>query len=359
MNRADSSQISDPQAAARVWATVDRGDHPSRAVGALRQPELRGLHLRPGWQLPGQPDVGQCCWTTSGCGERGVAAGSRRSLAAIRSSCDQASSPFWLPGRHSGDCGAWYGRRRSRARTLSPQGENMKRSRWPSRKRSYARTVAALAAAGCAALSLVMAGGAVASGSVAAGPNSVAAGAPLASRFAALRLRAGWSGPRRALAGGTSHQRGSCRSRPPGRVCGARRQPGRPGSQHQDRYRVRADPVHDQLLLLTPEHVVDIINAAKCNAKVLSGCRVVARATVGSAPLAAAIDPADRHRLRDQRQRSNTVSVLNGARCNARVTRGCLAGGDGQGGEVAGRRGRQPGHAHAVCGERWRAAASR
>src|SRR5262245_44089686 len=41
----------------------------------------------------------------------------------------------------------------------------------------------------------------------------------------------------------------------------------------------------------TQEHVVDIVNAATCNTKVISGCRVVARAKVGDLPLAAALDP--------------------------------------------------------------------
>ena len=71
-----------------------------------------------------------------------------------------------------------------------------------------------------------------------------------------------------------------------------------------------------------PGHIVDVINAAKCNANPGSGCRVVAKARVGSAPLAAAVD------LRTDtiyvvNGTSNTVSVLNGARCNARVTSGC------------------------------------
>jgi DNA-binding beta-propeller fold protein YncE len=69
-------------------------------------------------------------------------------------------------------------------------------------------------------------------------------------------------------------------------------------------------------------HVVDVINAAKCNANPGSGCRVVATARVGSAPLAVAVD----HRtdtIYVVNGTSNTVSVLNGARCNARVTRGC------------------------------------
>ena len=46
---------------------------------------------------------------------------------------------------------------------------------------------------------------------------------------------------------------------------------------------------------------MDVINAARCNAKVISGCRVVARAKVGRNPLAAAIDPG-----------TDTVYVVNG-----------------------------------------------
>ncbi len=40
----------------------------------------------------------------------------------------------------------------------------------------------------------------------------------------------------------------------------------------------------------TPGHVVDVINATKCNAELRSGCQVVATAPVGSSPLAAAVD---------------------------------------------------------------------
>jgi YVTN family beta-propeller protein len=71
-----------------------------------------------------------------------------------------------------------------------------------------------------------------------------------------------------------------------------------------------------------PGHFVDVINAAKCSTKVFSDCRVVARARVGSSPLAAAIDKRT-DTIYVVNGTSNTVSVLNGARCNARVTRGC------------------------------------
>jgi DNA-binding beta-propeller fold protein YncE len=71
----------------------------------------------------------------------------------------------------------------------------------------------------------------------------------------------------------------------------------------------------------TLAHVVDVINAARCNARTTSGCRVVATARAGSSPLAAVVDAAT-----DTVYVVNgggTISVLNGARCNAAVTSGC------------------------------------
>jgi DNA-binding beta-propeller fold protein YncE len=72
----------------------------------------------------------------------------------------------------------------------------------------------------------------------------------------------------------------------------------------------------------TPGHVVDVINAAGCNANTGSGCRVVATARVGSAPLAAAVDERT-DTVYVTNGNDGTVSVLNGARCNATVTQGC------------------------------------
>lgn len=72
---------------------------------------------------------------------------------------------------------------------------------------------------------------------------------------------------------------------------------------------------------LSDSNVLDVINAAKCNAQVASGCRVIAKAAVGYSPLAAAVDDAS-----DTIYVANgtgSVSVVNGARCNATVTSGC------------------------------------
>ena len=72
----------------------------------------------------------------------------------------------------------------------------------------------------------------------------------------------------------------------------------------------------------TPGHVVDVIDAANCNAYARSGCRVVATAQVGSSPLAAAVDERT-NTVYVTNGNDGTVSVLNGAQCNARVTQGC------------------------------------
>jgi DNA-binding beta-propeller fold protein YncE len=74
---------------------------------------------------------------------------------------------------------------------------------------------------------------------------------------------------------------------------------------------------------LTPAagHVVDVINAGRCNAKDESACRVLATVGVGKNPLDAVLDPStDTIYVVNG---SGSVSVLNGARCNATVTRGC------------------------------------
>jgi DNA-binding beta-propeller fold protein YncE len=71
----------------------------------------------------------------------------------------------------------------------------------------------------------------------------------------------------------------------------------------------------------TPGHVLDVINAATCNAKVTAGCRVIARAAAGAFPLAAALDQrTDTIYVADG---TGTVTVVNGARCNAHATNGC------------------------------------
>jgi DNA-binding beta-propeller fold protein YncE len=77
--------------------------------------------------------------------------------------------------------------------------------------------------------------------------------------------------------------------------------------------------------------IVDVINAATCNLKVMSGCRVVARARVGrfgptGGPLDAVVDPVtDTVYVMNAGTptTTGTVTVVNGARRNAKVTAGC------------------------------------
>jgi DNA-binding beta-propeller fold protein YncE len=72
----------------------------------------------------------------------------------------------------------------------------------------------------------------------------------------------------------------------------------------------------------TPAHVVDVVNAAKCNAKVHADCRVVATIRVGRGPLGAVVDQRT-DTIYVTNGNDGTVSVINGARCNAKITRGC------------------------------------
>ena len=81
------------------------------------------------------------------------------------------------------------------------------------------------------------------------------------------------------------------------------------------------DPSSNDSCDATADDVIDVINAGKCRPGSDTGCSVVARATVGSEPIAATVDPST-----DTIYTANatgTVSVVNGARCNARVTDGC------------------------------------
>jgi len=164
----------------------------------------------------------------------------------------------------------------------------------------------------------VSAGGSVAAGAVVPRPGVSHAAA--ATRFGALRLgqtglgRAGRAVPELssgAAAGGTG---GSV-------VLGG--SPGAPVAN--PRTHTLYVPIQcraDFCASGPPGHVVDVINTARCNVRVRTGCRVVARARVGSGPLAAAVDERT-GTVYVANGNDNTVSVLNGARCNARVTRGC------------------------------------
>jgi DNA-binding beta-propeller fold protein YncE len=183
--------------------------------------------------------------------------------------------------------------------------------------------VAVLAVTGCVAACLAGAGGTVASGSVAAVPGSVVPRSASAARFGALRPgRAGLD-----RAGQAALARlGSASQDMSGRAGGSVVLSGSPGvpvaSQKTETAYVPIQCRASFCASGPAGHVVDVINAAKCNVKMKSGCRVAARAKVGSSPLAAVIDKRT-GTVYVVNGTSNTVSVLNGTRCNARVTAGC------------------------------------
>jgi DNA-binding beta-propeller fold protein YncE len=207
------------------------------------------------------------------------------------------------------------------------RGEREDGPRRPSRRRPGHRLIAALTAAGCLALCLVTTGGAAASGSVAApeaapvGPGPLTAGAALAARFGGLRR-----GPARPAGAGRAvlERLASAAPAGTGRGRGFVVLGGSPGVPvaNPGTHTVYVPIQCTNSSCATPERVVDVISTARCNVKVLSGCRVVARAKAGISPLAAAIDFRT-DTVYVVNGTSNTVSVLNGARCNAEVTSGC------------------------------------
>ena len=68
---------------------------------------------------------------------------------------------------------------------------------------------------------------------------------------------------------------------------------------------------------------VSVINASACNAQVISGCgQVPATVTVGNGPLGLALNHKT-HTLYVTNLGGNTVSVINAATCNAEFTSGC------------------------------------
>ena len=81
------------------------------------------------------------------------------------------------------------------------------------------------------------------------------------------------------------------------------------------------DPSTNDSCSATADNVVDVVSAAKCRPGSISGCAVIARATVGSSPLAGAID--ERTDTIYTANATGTVSVINGGTCNAHVTSAC------------------------------------
>jgi len=188
------------------------------------------------------------------------------------------------------------------------------------RRTVTAKGAGAVATAGALVLFLVGASGAAASGAVA--PSGARGSAVTAARHLPLRLEMAELG-----------RFESARLTPPDE-----RVPAGPGSGYvvlggspgAPAANPKTDTVYVPIQCTTSfcsssgtsGHVVDVINAATCNSKVSSGCRVVAIAKVGDGPLAVALD-AGTDTLYVTNGNAGTVSVLNGARCNAGVTSGC------------------------------------
>ena len=175
---------------------------------------------------------------------------------------------------------------------------------WPPMRR---RILVALAAQGCAAACLLTAGTWAGAATASVSPPRP----PQIARFSSI----GHPAPERlvsAVASGPSRTRGSVV------LSGS---PGVPAANP------KTNTVYVPIQCTNGScqqagHVVEVINAAKCNARTRSDCRVVARARVGSNPLAAVVDE-QTDTIYVANGGSGTVSVLNGRRCNARVTRGC------------------------------------
>ena len=208
----------------------------------------------------------------------------------------------------------------------------MKHPRIATRHQARRLALGLLAGLGCLAACLMPAGVAAPASAGIAAPASARAAAPgiprpvLAARYGALRD----------LTDGADHAAGGEFSRPGGpgslvsgggaAAAGTVVLTGTPGASavnpQTDTIYVAIQCVHVDCIPGQPEHVVDIINTAKCNGTDHSGCRVVGTIRVGTGPLGVAVDPRT-DTIYVTNGNDNTVSVINGARCNAKDLRGC------------------------------------
>ena len=236
----------------------------------------------------------------------------------------------------------------------------MNRSRWLPRRLPGIHTVAALAMAGCATASLVVAGTGVAAGSAGAPARSVAALARPAPGISGLLL------PHQAR----EAARSAVAQRPTAEAPGTFAVPGGPavfasnpwtktlyvmtfgatiavvGTAHCNRLDrsgchvvanvpgqaggfqfVIVDPATDTVYALFAgptgaSRTVQVINGATCNAGNASNCHPVAIAPVGKFPIAESLDAAE-HTLYVSNNLGNTVSMINTATCNATRADGC------------------------------------
>ena len=76
----------------------------------------------------------------------------------------------------------------------------------------------------------------------------------------------------------------------------------------------------------TASHVLDLLDSATCNAALVTGCRIVARARVAAEPITATLDPrTDTVYVgsTDGTRSTGSITVVDGATCNVSVTSGC------------------------------------
>src|SRR5579862_259058 len=152
---------------------------------------------------------------------------------------------------------------------------------WGSTMRGlHSRFAAVLTAVGCAVLSLVVAGGGAASGSVALRPGSVHVHVPAGWSSAQARFGALRPGPARPGGGQALASPAGAADAVTGQgsvVLGG--SPGIPAASAKTRtVYVPIQCTASFCASGRPGHVVDVINARRCNAVITSGCAVVARA---------------------------------------------------------------------------------
>jgi DNA-binding beta-propeller fold protein YncE len=210
----------------------------------------------------------------------------------------------------------------------------MKHLRFATRHRARRLALGLLAVPSCLAACFMLAGVAAPASAGAAAPASARAAAPvaphpvLAARYGALghltsAHRAGQAGPfglaQPASPNGQAPRGGAA-------AAGTVVLTGTPGfsavNPKTSTVYVAIQCVHVDCMLGQPEHVVDVVNTAKCNGKDHSGCRVAGTIRVGTGPLGVAVDPRT-DTIYVTNGNDNTVSVINGARCNAEDLSGC------------------------------------
>ena len=185
----------------------------------------------------------------------------------------------------------------------------MNRSRWLPRRRPGIQTIAALAMAGCATASLVVAGAGVAAGSAGAPAGPVAA---LAKHAA---LKPGGLHPR----GARTAVRPAIGERPATKDRNTFAVPGQPAV-------LATNPRTRTLYVMTFGATIALVSTTHCNQLDRSGCRVVANVPGQAGFQFVIVDPATDTVYAlygGTTGAARKVDVINGATCNAGSTSNC------------------------------------